>query len=395
MIDIAVNRSQRDLSPTISSSRLVVFSDDWGRHPSSCQHLVRHLLPGCEVSWVNTIGTRSPRVNLATVSRGFEKFSQWRRRALVTKHTTTSQPQVLNPLMWPGFRTAWQRRLNHYLLSRFLQQKLPALAESVLLTTVPIVADLVVSLPKLRSVYYCVDDFSSWPGLDSRPLRAMEEKLVANADVIVAAGDNLADRMRRLGREATVITHGIDLDHWATPTAPSPLLGDLEHPIALFWGLVDQRLDVESLRALGRAMTNGSIVLVGPEQSPDPVLSKVPRLKQLSAVPYESLPAIAAAADVLVMPYRDLPVTRAMQPLKLKEYLATGKPVVASGLPAVASWSDSLDVVAQPQEFVAAVRERFVSGLPVLQAAARERLQHESWREKSIALWNVLFGGSL
>lgn len=387
---------QRQPTPAIApqSGRLVVFSDDWGRHPSSCQHLVRHLLADCDVSWVNTIGTRSPRLNLATLGRGLEKLSQWRRRTAEPKAPESPRPQVLNPLMWPGFRSAWQRRLNRHLLSRFLRKQLPALADSVLLTTVPIVADLLGSIPVLRSVYYCVDDFSAWPGLDSRPLREMEEKLVAAADVIVAAGDNLADRIRRLGREATVITHGIDLDHWTKPAAPSLLLADFPRPIALFWGLIDRRMDVEALTALGRSMTEGSLVLVGPEQDPDPALRDVPRLKRLGAVAYAELPAIAAAADVLVMPYLDLPVTRAMQPLKLKEYLATGKPVVASALPAVEPWRDALDVVEHPQAFAAAVRGRFVSGLPGLQATARERLRLESWKEKAGDLRTVLFGDS-
>src|SRR5207302_2031672 len=55
---------------------LLVFADDWGRHPSSCQHLVRHLLPRREVVWVNTI-MRPPRLDLATLRRGGEKVRQW------------------------------------------------------------------------------------------------------------------------------------------------------------------------------------------------------------------------------------------------------------------------------------------------------------------------------
>ena len=49
------------------SGRLVVFADDWGRHPSSCQHLVRQLVDDCDVVWINTIGTRRPELNMATL----------------------------------------------------------------------------------------------------------------------------------------------------------------------------------------------------------------------------------------------------------------------------------------------------------------------------------------
>src|SRR5258705_12958607 len=54
----------------------LVISDDWGRHPSSCQHLIRHLLPEQPVTWVNMIGTRRPAVDWATARRGLEKFGQ-------------------------------------------------------------------------------------------------------------------------------------------------------------------------------------------------------------------------------------------------------------------------------------------------------------------------------
>ena len=58
---------------------LVVFSDDWGRHPSSCQHLIGRLVGRHDVLWVNTIGMRPPRLDRSTLSRGLEKLSQWGR----------------------------------------------------------------------------------------------------------------------------------------------------------------------------------------------------------------------------------------------------------------------------------------------------------------------------
>ena len=86
---------------------------------------------------------------------------------------------------------------------------------------------------------------------------------------------------------------------------------------------------------------------------------------------------------MLVAPYADLPVTRAMQPLKLKEYLATEKPVVVRKLPATESWADCCDVVETPEAFANAVLERLQTGLPEEQRRARERLKGESWAAKA------------
>jgi hypothetical protein len=106
-----------------------------------------------------------------------------------------------------------------------------------------------------------------------------------------------------------------------------------------------------------------------------------------NAVSFERLPDIAASANVLVMPYIDAPVTRAMQPLKLKEYLASKRPVVVRSLPATRPWADACDVCASKDEFVRAVLARLMEkqtdAIPRNQASARTRLAAESWRYKS------------
>ncbi|MEM6333203.1 MAG: hypothetical protein AAF823_07690, partial [Planctomycetota bacterium] len=96
--------------------KLVVFSDDWGRHPSSCQHLVRHLLErgaASEVVWVNTIGTRRVRLSWGDVKRGVGKVrSMWEGGGGRVEGAEGVLPRVVSPWMWPGFRSGWQRRLN-------------------------------------------------------------------------------------------------------------------------------------------------------------------------------------------------------------------------------------------------------------------------------------------
>lgn len=384
----------KDRSGSSRQQRFIVFSDDWGRHPSSCQHLVRHLLSDCSVTWVNTIGTRRPALNMATLRRGWEKIRHWEPGGRHEEPSSGSSPTVLNPVMWPSFRGSFGRSLNRTLLSRMLRCRVPLLEECVGLTTIPIVADLMGAVPLKSWVYYCVDDFSQWPGLDSQTMEAMERQLVSKVDRIVVAGEVLHKHIAQLGRESSLITHGVDLAHWTAvsdgATCPKPL-ADLPRPLVLFWGLVDRRLDLEFLTALGQRLTEGSIVLVGPQQDVDPRLFAIPRLHCIGPLSYEDLPVAAAVSDVLVMPYADLPVTRAMQPLKLKEYMATGKPVVSRRLPAVEPWSDALDAVDTAEQFAAAVTERLSSGLPHDQQIARNRLNAEDWTSKARTMRQVLF----
>lgn len=376
------------MSMTDHARPLLVFADDWGRHPSSCQHLVRSLLPNRPVLWVNTIGTRPPRLDRSTLVRALGKLRDWTRPPRVTGEPTqqVANPRVLAPKMWPSFASRVARHINQRLLTRAL---VPAIAElpqpPIVVTTLPLVADLVGKLPVAHWVYYCVDDFSVWPGYDGTTMQRMERELVPRMDAIISVSTTLVDRMQGYGREAHLLTHGVDLDHWQADVSTEipQELAHLEGPIVLFWGVIDRRLDLAFVQALAEGMTAGSLVFVGPQEDPDPRLFRLPRVRVLPAMPYARLPALAQAAAVLVMPYADAPVTRAMQPLKLKEYLATGRAVVVRDLPATRPWADCADLASTPEQFLHAVRERLHSGIPESQQLARARLTMESWPAKA------------
>lgn len=393
---------------------LLVFADDWGRHPSSCQHLVRQLMSRIPVTWVNTIGTRTPRLDLATLRRVREKLVQWSRRPDASDHirlpsapASVDEPTVLNPRMWPWFTQPRDRALNRWLLQRQLGPVIRQMPQPVVaLTTLPITADLSGCLPVDRWVYYCVDDFSAWPGLDGGTLREMDRRMIAAADQLLAVSEPLQQKIAAEGRTATLLTHGVDINFWKQPPgsdagAPVPapadqtpdrLLCGLPEPLVVFWGVIDRRMDSGMIRELSNDLQQGTILLVGPQQDPDPRIAACPKVRLVPAQPMRQLPSIARRAAVLIMPYADLPVTRAMQPLKLKEYLATGKPVVASRLPAVRPWSDCMDVAESPRQFSEIVRNRIRIGADNAQIAARERLVGESWCARAETLEQILSG---
>ncbi|QEG42509.1 glycosyltransferase [Roseimaritima ulvae] len=405
--------------------RLIVFSDDWGRHPSSCQHLIRQLLPTTEVTWVNTIGMRPPRLDLLTARRGLEKIASWARRSeakvvvrsantteapeKAVEHVQASQldsrnshlasPTVIDAKMWPWMTHTWDRWLNQKLLCRQLHE---AAEGAVAITTIPIVTDLIGTLPASKWVYYCVDDFSVWPGLDGKTLGRMEDALLPQMDRIVCVSDTLAEGIRKRGQDCEVLTHGVDLAFWQqpTPSPPTPQspLPALRSPTVLFWGVVDRRMNVDWMLALADSLDEGQIVLAGPQQDPDPRLAQHERIQLLGPVPFEQLPELARQAGVLIMPYADLPVTRAMQPLKLKEYLATLKPVVVSPLPAIRGWEEFLHVAHDAEQFIALVKQQIANAAggedseakPIDLAALKDRLRAESWSAKAERLMEMI-----
>ncbi|MEM7516571.1 MAG: glycosyltransferase [Planctomycetota bacterium] len=373
-----------------SLPRLVVFSDDWGRHPSSCQHLISQLVPRYRVDWVHTIGTRRPKLDLGDLKRGAEKAREWLKRSKSSgeghKSSTPRIPHNLrihSPVHWPGFQTGVERKLNWMLLWRSLKELF--LDENdrpeAIITTASIPVDLARSTRKDHNwFYYCVDDLAEWPGLDGDTLRDMEIELLEHVRGIVCVSEHLQERLAALGRkDTTLITHGIDPAHWNVSPGPRKR-SEGELPTALYWGHADQRLHVGICLALAERTR---LVMVGPRTDVGPRMENHPRIEWRGKVPYADLPQVAEEADVLVMPYADLPVTRAMQPLKLKEYLATGRPAVATPLPANQAWSEALDLTSSPEEFVRIVLQRAEERLPAEQAAARLDLAAEAWSHKA------------
>src|SRR5690606_18122418 len=119
---------------------------------------------------------------------------------------TPENLRVIAPRMYPGFRTGWQRWLNARLLTRAVGAAIRGPASScgaprrVAVTTLPITADLVGRIAGIdRWVYYCVDDFSVWPGLDGDVMQTMERELVAKADAVVCVSEVLRERVRSMG----------------------------------------------------------------------------------------------------------------------------------------------------------------------------------------------------
>jgi glycosyltransferase involved in cell wall biosynthesis len=367
---------------------LVVFSDDWGRHPSSCQHLVEQLLGDYDVLWVNTIGTRTPKLDRATMSRVVAKVSQWSRLTRTNGGPRENPPvRVASPLMWPWFGRRLDRWLNQQVLGLAVARAVRSLPRPrCAITTIPLVADLVGQIDVDAWIYYCVDDLASWPGLDGKTLARMEGELITKVDRLVTVSEYLQRRLESMGQDSTLVTHGVDLQFWQQPNAKAPSLDSIDNrevPWVVFWGLIDDRLDADWLLQLADRMERGTIVLAGPVQSPDPRLVAHGRTCLPGPLNYSELPGLARRASVLVMPYRAIPATLAMQPLKLKEYMMTGLPCVVSRLPATEAWCECLDVADDSDDFIAKVLQRLDGTLPESQSIARRPLQHESWRAKA------------
>ena len=351
--------------PRVSGRDFVVFSDDWGRHPSSCQHLFRRLASGNHVLWVNTIGTRVPTFSRADARRVAEKVGEWMRPAEAAAPGPAGVPvQVVRPWMTPFDRFAPLRRLNERSIASAIRKaRITRASAPFLVTTIPNVAGLVGRLGETASVYYCVDEFSEWPGADRRAMLEMEGELLRRVDLVVATSEALFESKSAHHARVRLLRHGVDWEafHEGRGTVPDALAA-LARPRVGFPGLVDARLDASLVEQLAGALPDVTFVFVGPRQLPPGPLDARANVRFLPAVPYEDMPAVLRALDVGFLPYLENRLTERINPLKIREMMASGIPIVATPIPEVRRLGDLVRGPRDLAEWIAAVRAALTEG---------------------------------
>jgi glycosyltransferase involved in cell wall biosynthesis len=361
---------------------LIVFGEDWGAHPSSTQHLVSHLPDRGRVVWVNSIGLRRPRLTAADLGRAARKLlaaSGARARPAAAARVQAPPPApgpVVQPIILPMARGAPARALNRALLARSVggTARAAGLDHPVLWIALPSAVDAIGALNEAAVVYYCGDDFGALAGVDHAACLAMERELADRADLILAASPVIAARFP--AGKTHILPHGVDLALFATP---APRAADLPPgPVAGFYGSLAEWLDYELIAGVARALPDWRFVFVGSVAADIAAISALPNVALLGPRPHAALPSYAQHWTAGLIPFRDNAQIRASNPLKLREYLAAGRPIVATPFPALLPYRAHLAVAASVEEFVAALRA--ARDDPAGAAAARQAaVAAESW----------------
>src|SRR4051812_15423211 len=160
----------RSITDRVNPPPFVVFADDWGTHPSSCQHIFRRVAREHRTLWVNTVGLRPPRLTTDDAARVVRKVQRWVRPPASSASGEASNADagldlyVLAPPMVPWMRPEPVRALNRASVRRALRASAAKLGleRPVLVATVPNGIDAAGALGERTLVYYCVDDFTNW-----------------------------------------------------------------------------------------------------------------------------------------------------------------------------------------------------------------------------------------
>nr|WP_320193804.1 glycosyltransferase [uncultured Desulfobacter sp.] len=376
----------------------IVFSDDWGEHPSSCQHLFRYIGSRYRTLWINTVGMRTPKLTKTDIYKAVHKI-----RRMFSRTAKHPSPQkfpdkltVIQPLMLPFQNISCLRYFNKVSVQRAIQRFMrtqQSYKHLIYLITAPNGEDYAGLLDESKIVYYCVDDFSEWPGHDKQLIIEMEKSLISKSDLFFATADTLFTKLKKYGKPVFSFSHGVDVELFSNlPDRNHHWLDNIPRPIVGYFGLFDDRSDQKLLADTAKNHPDVSFVITGNVVTDVTLLEKEPNVYFTGPVPYQSLPAIVAGWDICMLPYKMNALTESINPLKLKEYIATGKPVISTPLPEVVSLSQWIHIHSGQDEWRKAITQ-ILSGKE-LTGNCEERRQfiHEhSWENKALFMLDKIF----
>ena len=316
---------------------ILCFSHDWTGDPLSKTHLMRVLSKDNRILWVNAIANRMPTASSKDMSRIFKKLKSF------TEPIKEVEPNifVVNPLAVPAYGLSAAVTLNRSFLISQIKRAMKHLdfKRPVNMVFNPAAGMIAGKLGEDELIYYCVDEYTAFTGV-SPGLRKIEEDLFRKADLVIVSADKLYESKKQFNPNTFIIPHGVDYDHFRTALEekteiPSDL-ADLPKPIIGFHGLLADWVDFELLKKVALHFWSGSMVLLGKvtvdAEQKIKVLRSIPNIHQLGRQPYADLPAYCKGFDVALNPFVINELTESVNPLKVREYLAAGLPVVSTNI---------------------------------------------------------------
>jgi glycosyltransferase involved in cell wall biosynthesis len=372
---------------------IVAFAKDWHEDPTSNHHVLRELARTRRVLWLNSLATRTPKLSS---SRDLGKIRRKLGEFVKGPVNVENDLWVMSPLVLPLPHVPAARAINRHLLRatiRGLRLKL-GIRDFHLWTFLPNTGDYVGTLGEELSVYYCVDEWSMFSYLDREATVAAERRLLERVDATFAINHALAEAKRAVCPATFVSPHGVDHELFARAleeavAVPADLTA-VPRPRIGFYGTLQSWVDFELIAHVARARPAWSIVLIGQQLGDLSAIRGIPNIHLLGQRRHAELPAYCKGFDVGIIPYRIDERMTYVNPLKMREYLSAGLPVVSTAVPEVLRYAHACRVARTPDEFVAGIERALGEGDHAARLARSEAMKSETWQARVAEVVRVI-----
>ena len=361
--------------------------DWWYHHPHSKAHLMRKFArAGNKVIFVNSISMGLPGLAhkdlLPRIRRKLGSYSKLARQ-------TADGITVVSPASLPFFGSTAARKINRRLLGsqikRLAQRR--GLENPILWIAIPTAADMIGTLDEAAVVYHVSDKYDANTmdhATDPALIRRLHEQAIDAADLIFYSGRKLFTEATRGCERSHLLEQGVDFEHWRRVGEGNVEIADeiakIPRPRLGYFGAIEPWLvDQELIKRASRERPEWHWIFIG-NKSRGLDIEELPNVHFLPPVPYPDLPAYAAGFDVCVLPWEtEQSFTSYGSAIKVREYLATGKPVVISPLPEYESMRDVLRIARTRDDFIRLVQEALHESDPAVGATRQAAVASGTW----------------
>ncbi len=378
----------------IEGKDIICFSNDWDSDPLSKKHIMLRLAKRNRVLWINSIGNRRPTASVRDFKRVLKKLKDFTRGY----KRVDNQIHVYSPLAVPYHSSAAARWINLKALQWSVRRVCRRLGfqSPITWTFEPASGDVVGSLGEHVLVYHCVDEFSEFTGIDKTTILEMERRLMEKSDCVIVSSDRLYQRKHQHNPNTFLVEHGVDVALFRKACDPNMVvpaeMTAFAHPIIGFFGLIADWVDLELIRYLAVSRPKWNFVLLGKTATNVQILKGVNNIHLLGQKPYQELPLYAKGFDVAILPFAINELTLAANPLKLREYLAAGLPLVSSAIPEAEKLGHVLRVGRNKIDFLNQIQKILDSKIVGPQMSISKQMDCESWDEKVEQLSGIFMG---
>jgi glycosyltransferase involved in cell wall biosynthesis len=369
----------------LSGANIVCFAKDWNEDPTSNNHVMKMLARDNQVLWLNSIATRAPKLSSG---RDLDKIRRKLKSFVDGPQAVAEHLSIFTPLVLPFPHSRAAVIVNRQILratTGLLRRRL-GMRDFQLWSFIPTAVEYFGCLGESLRVYYCTDEWSQFSYVDGARVTEMEAELCRRCDVVFTTSRTLYEKKRAYNPETHLASHGVDFDHFRTALDASTTIPDelawTSGPILGFFGLVQDWIDLELIGWLAAERPDWTIVMIGKVIVDNSKYRDLPNILWLGRKPYEELPRYCKAFSVGLIPFAVNELTLHVNPIKLREYLSAGVPVVSTPLPECAQYPEWCEVPATKESFLAACERAIAADSPAARRKRSELMRAESWEAK-------------
>ena len=364
---------------------IVCFAKDWSEDPTSCNHVLKELSKTRRVLWLNSIATRAPDLtNRRDLGKIFSKLASFARGPV----RVNERLWVYTPIVLPFPHNRAAVAINRLILksSIALLRRWMGIGRFQLWSWVPTASEYFGLFGESMIVYYCTDNWAHFSAMDTERIERLVADQARRANVVFGTSDLIVESLRRHNPETHLAAHGVDYSQFARATQEStPVPEDiaaLHGPVLGFYGLIESWMDLDLIAYLAERHPDWSIALVGRVCVDVSRLDGLPNVHFLGRKPHGELPLYCKGFSVGLIPHKVNELTRHMNPIKLREYLSAGLPVVATALPEVRHYGIHCTIAETYEEFERGVEAAVRDDSPEARRLRSATMQWETWESK-------------